>query len=221
VTPRRILPMTYEEIVVAYRTNTRTDHSVRYAKLTPFDVLMQAEEYHSWHLEEFVGIRRKSKNGTTDVQIAGRFTGFASPEWVELGKNKSSWTFKRFHFMYKARVDEVLRGERAYWCLPGVDPHGVDVPPTPQLDAAKVLNEERDLRYREELDKNWHYRVGKLHKKANRRAAKEESDEEHLEEPDEYDEGGAEDGADDASPDAPEADDVPVEGEQEAHGMEE
>ena len=202
VPQREFAPMTYEEILCAYRTNTRVDHSVRYNRLTPFDILRDCEANHSWHLEAFVGIRRKANSGPGSVQLAGQFLGFDAPEWVELGQNKHSWAYKTFHFKYKARVNEVLSGQRAYWCLPGVDPHGVDVPATPQLDAAKKRIDEYDERYREELQKGWHFRVGKLHKKANRRAEVEDEgeDEEHLEEPDEYDEGGADD---DASPDAP------------------
>jgi hypothetical protein len=191
------------------------DHSVRYNRLTPFDILRDCEANHSWHLEAIVGIRRKANSGPGSVQLAGQFLGFDAPEWVELGQNKHSWAYKTFHFKYKARVNEVLSGQRAYWCLPGVDPHGVDVPATPQLDAAKKRIDEYDERYREELQKGWHFRVGKLHKKANRRAEVEDEgeDEEHLEEPDEYDEGGADD---DASPDAPdeadgEADAPPME----------
>ena len=196
VTQREFVPMTYEEILCAYRTNTRVDHSVRYSRLTPFDILRDCENAHAWHLEAVVGIRRKGSSGPGSVQVAGQFMGFEKPEWMELGGTKNTWAYKVFHFKYKACVNEVLSGQRAYWCLPNVDPNGVDVPLVPQLEAAKARINDFDKRYHEELEKGWHYRVGKMHKKANRRAEDDE-DAEHLEEPDEYDEGGADDGADD------------------------
>jgi len=183
-------PMTYEEMVVAYRTNTRTDHSVRYEAMTPFGVLQLCEENHSWHLEDFVGIRRLQSTGPASVQIAAKFSGFDDPEWLELGKNKTSWLWTKFRTRFKARVDEVLMGTHAYWCLPGVDPKGPDAPKSPEYEAARAQIEAYDERYREELDKEWHFRVGPMTKKAKRFAAKakeEEPDMETMEEPDEYD----------------------------------
>ena len=175
---------------MAYRTNTRTDHSVRYEAMTPFGVLQLCEENHNWHMESVVGIRRLQSTGPASVHIATKFIGFNEPEWVELGKNKTTLGWTNFRTRYKARVDEVLMGTHAYFCLPGVDPKGVDALKSAELEASKARIAEYDERYREELDKEWHFRVGPMTKKAKRFAAKakeEEPDMETMEEPDEYD----------------------------------
>ena len=56
-TPEKLLevklsPMTYEEFIIEYNTEYRTDHSIRNAKSTPFEVAEHCEKQHQWHIQE-------------------------------------------------------------------------------------------------------------------------------------------------------------------------
>ena len=78
--------MTYEEIVMCYNTQARTDHSTRFQGDTPFGILNMTEDHHNWHLEKVIGVRCiKSKDEESGkemfhVQIGGVYRCvFATP----------------------------------------------------------------------------------------------------------------------------------------------
>jgi hypothetical protein len=43
--------------VAEYNTEYRTDHSIRNAKLTPFQVVDNCEALHAWHPGEILAMR--------------------------------------------------------------------------------------------------------------------------------------------------------------------
>jgi DNA (cytosine-5)-methyltransferase 1 len=146
-------PCTYEEMLVVYNTQARFDHSTRYKNLAPFEVLEMVEDQHCWKVDEIVGIRRHASGG--GCQVAGRYPGFAEPEWTDVKLQARTWAYEVFMVRYGVRAKEVLSGARPHFCLPGVDPSGPDAPVYPTLVAAKARNELMLKRYQEERDKGW------------------------------------------------------------------
>jgi DNA (cytosine-5)-methyltransferase 1 len=150
-------PCTYEEMLVAYNTQARFDHSTRYKTLAPFEVLDMVEDQHCWKVDELVGIRRAADGS---VQVAGRYPGFPFPEWTDVKLhadvklNAKTWAMEVFMFRYGVRAREVHSGARPHFCLPGVDP-AADAPPNATLDAARARNLEMLARYKEEVAKGW------------------------------------------------------------------
>ena len=55
----KLVDMTYEEILVEYNTLSRKDHSSRFNKMEPFDLLDWVQDQRPWHIEKVVGIRWK------------------------------------------------------------------------------------------------------------------------------------------------------------------
>ena len=72
-------PMTYEEILIEYNTECRSDHSSRYASKTPFSLLEEVDGYRQWMLDSIHGAlrafsvpalyRRKQYNKVSPLQV--------------------------------------------------------------------------------------------------------------------------------------------------------
>lgn len=64
------------QIIVEYNTEWRSDHSTRYEKLAPFELLTMVESNHMWHSESIQGLRVVKPAGSpgylTEVAIKYR-----------------------------------------------------------------------------------------------------------------------------------------------------
>lgn len=72
----KLEPMTYEEILVEYNTETRSDHSSRYKEKTPFSLLEEVEGYRNWILDSIHGASMlvavaDIRRGSSDKRISG------------------------------------------------------------------------------------------------------------------------------------------------------
>eukprot|EP00240_Pyramimonas_obovata_P015071 CAMPEP_0118950176 /NCGR_PEP_ID=MMETSP1169-20130426/50912_1 /TAXON_ID=36882 /ORGANISM="Pyramimonas obovata, Strain CCMP722" /LENGTH=187 /DNA_ID=CAMNT_0006896961 /DNA_START=30 /DNA_END=593 /DNA_ORIENTATION=- len=121
--------MTYEEIVVCYNTEHRTDHSSRYKEQTPFKLLSDVEDLHNWQLERVVGIRSSNREGKwITISIAGVYRGFELVEWTDFAPYRDTYAWKQFSKQADAaEVEAVMQGRKAYYVLEGFDPEGVNV----------------------------------------------------------------------------------------------
>jgi len=79
-------PMTYTEIIVEYNTEWRSDHSTRYEKLAPFELLTMVESNHMWHSESIQGLRVVKPAGSPGylTEVAIKYRGFPVTEWYDL-----------------------------------------------------------------------------------------------------------------------------------------
>eukprot|EP00232_Nephroselmis_pyriformis_P016811 CAMPEP_0182881572 /NCGR_PEP_ID=MMETSP0034_2-20130328/17256_1 /TAXON_ID=156128 /ORGANISM="Nephroselmis pyriformis, Strain CCMP717" /LENGTH=368 /DNA_ID=CAMNT_0025014605 /DNA_START=20 /DNA_END=1123 /DNA_ORIENTATION=- len=143
-----LLPMTYEEVLVAYNTLARNDHSHRYSFKTPFQLLDEVEAYHSWSLEKIVGIRASKGY----LEVAGRYRGFGRHEWVDLTVDyKKTVPFNDFLKAFPDETEKVLTGRLKAFCVPdsGCTPDS-ETEMHPDLVEAQRVHAEWSARFEED-----------------------------------------------------------------------
>lgn len=155
--PRPTLsPMTYEEILVEYNTETRSDHSSRYKQKTPFQLLTEVEGYRNWILDSIHGVRRTKGY----LEVCVKYPGW--PEgcdmwWVDcLPSFRNTFQWSKFESTAPEKVDAVLSGKRQSYCLDGCDVNSENVSP-PALEEAQAKFELYRARYEEDKGKGWVY----------------------------------------------------------------
>eukprot|EP00854_Cymbomonas_tetramitiformis_P014462 gene14462-17092_t len=156
-------PMTYEEVLVWYNTEQRTDHSTRNSAKTPFQVLTEAEDHHQWHLRSIVGIRNPLF-GQRNVRVRSRdpeafenylelgayYHGFKDVEWVDFTQDYTKTeVWQVFHSADPEKVDEVMGCKSRAFCLDGVDSEA-EARVHPALVAAEQSFKKLEERYETE-----------------------------------------------------------------------
>jgi hypothetical protein len=102
--------MSYEEVLVCYNTQALTKHSTRYELKTPFEVLDDCEDMHSWQLEKVVGMRQVPGY---ESEIAAIWRGFEDMEWSPYTFHKDTLAYKFFEEKVgAAELKAVLSGKQ-------------------------------------------------------------------------------------------------------------
>jgi len=177
-------PATYEEVVMWYATQTRLDHSVRYAAKTPMEVLREVEAQHRWHVQELVGVR----NTGGELQFGVLYRGWPHPEWSTWDCVKDAeWCLVKFFAAYRPAVEAVLTGKRRHFVLPGIDPQGPDrhSDAKAQLAADDEALKVMEKRYNADREAGLIHvsqYAKKMKKSAKKKAVEEEYDPEAMEE---------------------------------------
>ena len=152
----KLCEMTYAEFLMEYNTEFRSDHSVRNANLTPFQVLHQVEINHSWHVGEVFAVRwnEGGGDGGGDAgayrEILISFKGFTKPEWVDLnGDMYVTLPWKQFMSKHTDEVSAVLNAPKSKQRF-GVPGSGFARPGRvlnlpPELDVLSTVNGEGAL----------------------------------------------------------------------------
>mmetsp|Transcript_46622 Transcript_46622/g.86813 ORF Transcript_46622/g.86813 Transcript_46622/m.86813 type:complete len:1110 (+) Transcript_46622:168-3497(+) len=170
--------MTYEEILVFYNTETRTDHSTRYKDVSPFEVLNSVEDNHSWHLSKVIGLRcifTQEKKGEFYCEVGAIYRGFDHPEWSHWHASfKQTTPFRTFkqEIGDDARIERLLAGgerKNSYIVLDGYDPEGSEHPHPFLVKADKAIAE-MEARYQEEKAKGWIVVKKEAKKKSSRKS---------------------------------------------------
>jgi DNA (cytosine-5)-methyltransferase 1 len=110
-TPEKLLevklsPMTYEEFIIEYNTEYRTDHSIRNAKSTPFEVAEHCEKQHQWHIQEVLAVRWTKEDGKDCLEMLAKYHGFPVPEWIPLCKTQERLiAWKKFYGIHRLQID--------------------------------------------------------------------------------------------------------------------
>ena len=140
-------PMTYPEFIMEYNTEYRTDHSVRNATLTPFQVIDHCEANHAWHPGAILAIRwNKNPQGVGVYQeILQYYRGFSLPEWVDLtSEMRNTVPWKEFYEDYKEEVDAVMKAPVCEQKFPGKGGAGFAKPGSEHLLLS--INSKRELK---------------------------------------------------------------------------
>jgi len=117
--------MSYEEVLVCFNTQALTKHSTRYELKTPFEVLDDCEDMHSWQLEKVVGMRQLSG---FESEIAAIWRGFENVEWSPYTFHKDTLAYKFFEEKVgAAELKAVMSGKKPHCMLEGFDPKGETV----------------------------------------------------------------------------------------------
>jgi site-specific DNA-cytosine methylase len=171
--PPPTAPATYEEILVHYNSQSRKEnsHSIRYSAMTPFQVLRQAEDNHSWNIHSIVGIRVKAgatkatvkRNKENEIcipkevfDICVLYRGFSAAQWTELSTDyvrTRPWI--RFKALYGVLVEEVMTYAAPYFVLPGADPTAPVVDGYENSEEIEETFEEMEERYAQEVADGW------------------------------------------------------------------
>jgi len=149
-------PMTYEEILIEYNTECRSDHSSRYAGKTPFSLLEEVDGYRQWMLDSIHGIRRTNGFLEVCVKYPGWPEGF-DKWWVDMVPSyRQTRQWIEFEKSDLAKVCDVLSGGKKHYCLEGCDPDSDNAVP-PALEEAQKRFELYRARYEEDKKKGWVY----------------------------------------------------------------
>eukprot|EP00656_Telonema_subtile_P009211 TRINITY_DN14322_c0_g1_i4.p1 TRINITY_DN14322_c0_g1~~TRINITY_DN14322_c0_g1_i4.p1 ORF type:complete len:585 (-),score=169.78 TRINITY_DN14322_c0_g1_i4:63-1817(-) len=145
----KLSPMTYEEILIEYNTETRSDHSSRYSKKTPFELLEEVDGYRNWILDSIWGVRRTKGFLEVCVKYPGWPEG-CDKWWVDMASSyRQTFQWSKFEVNDPAKVAAVLAGTRQSYCLPGCDVDSENTSP-PQLEEAQKKFDLYKSRYAED-----------------------------------------------------------------------
>jgi len=121
----KLSPMTYEEMIYEYNTQYRSDHSIRYIKDVPFDIIEMVDDHRQWPVEAVRGIR----NTGGCVELALQYPGWPEPIWMDVSNRMNFWknvrAFKVFEKEGGEPVQHILKGPtKAHFCLEGCSEEG-------------------------------------------------------------------------------------------------